>query len=662
MAATYAITIGGTAKDIQPGWSLVQQANGRDSLTCQVVSSDGSYRPALSAVVVLSESVAIATSSNANPTHVITAEPHGIVSGQTVTVAGHSVGGVNGANIATRVSATEFTLPVASTGGTGGTVARRIFGGRVNQPAEAGLGGLGLTPITTRIVAVDYNDQAKRRVINEVLAAGTLLEQLTRIGVILGITIHPNQVAGPSCAALPCDYATLETVLENRSTLTGYVWEFDSFDRLRMFLPNSEAAPVNVIDGNGAAIGDVQVEPSLADYYNRVILRFTKDAIASWGYLATTGNFGSGELVVLGGQTYQFRTVLTNVAGYVLIGGSATESLGNLAAAITLGSGAGTAYAAATIVNASATGYVYGGTWLKCLALTPGAAGNSIGCSTTAANASWIGEGGGGIAALHLGSDASLSNTSIATDGSHATDPRDLLVDSPETTSQAAADALSAAILAVKLVQPKMVRYQTDAIGLRPGQTQTITVATRNINSTCTITDVTSNNTTGNWVRWSVTAVESLLVQAAHRWQTFWKPASGSVSGSGVSAGGATIVTGSGYNIIDFGGTSLEAWPAPAAAAYLAANSTQRTIDTARRGSTSATMSVRVRADSGTVTARLRNLSDGATVGTSAAVTNTDWQTVSFAVALTAGAKLYEVQLSGSVEGAALALGSAYLE
>jgi hypothetical protein len=665
MAATYEATIAGTVKAIRPGWSHDATANGRDTMQCELVSVDASYRPASGAVFLFSEKVAVATSSSANPTHIVTSEPHGIVTGQTVTVAGHSVGGVNGEHIATRISATEFTVPVASTGGSGGTVARRLIGGRIVTPAESGLGGLGVTPIATRVDVADYNAQAETRVINEVLAAGSLKAQLTRIGVILGITIHPNQVNGPACEALPCDYATLQSVLDNRSLATGYVWEFDDWDRLRMFLPGDEAAPVNVVDGNGVAVGDIRVSPSRANYYNRIILRFTKTAIASWGYFSASANFGSGELVVLGGQTYQFRLVLTNVAGYVLIGGSALESLENLCAAIALGGGAGVRYAAATIVNASADAYVNASGFVTARALTAGAAGNSITCTTTAANAVWFGEGGGGIAALALGSDEALSNVSIATDASHATDPRDLLVDSPETTSQAVADGLSAAILAVKLVQPKTLTYQTDALGLRPGQTQNNVVVDRNINGTYIIAAVSTVNTVGNAVRRTVTAVEGVVVQAADRYQDTYRRWAGTVSGSGVAVSGGGGAAGGGSavpSIIGFGGSSVEQWPAPAASAWVAATSVQVAIDTARRGSTTGTCYVRLRATAGSVTARLRDLTNAATVGTSAAVSSTSWQTVSFPVAFTSGAALYEVQLSGSVEGADLALGSAYVE
>lgn len=69
------------------------------------------------------------------------------------------------------------------------------------------------------------------------------------------------------------------------------------------------------------------------------------------GTLTLTGNAGDTQTVVIGAKTYTFQTVLTNVDGNVLIGASASDSIDNLIAAINLGSGSGTLYAAATTAH-----------------------------------------------------------------------------------------------------------------------------------------------------------------------------------------------------------------------------------------------------------------------------------------------------------------------
>jgi uncharacterized phiE125 gp8 family phage protein len=77
--------------------------------------------------VRVTPTVAVSTSSVANPSVITTATPHGLASGDTVTIAGHSgsTPSINGAQVATVVSALAFSIPVNVTvGGTGGTVTR----------------------------------------------------------------------------------------------------------------------------------------------------------------------------------------------------------------------------------------------------------------------------------------------------------------------------------------------------------------------------------------------------------------------------------------------------------------------------------------------------------------------------------------------------------
>lgn len=69
--------------------------------------------------------VTISTSSVANPTVITTAAPHGLITGDSAIIAGHtgSTPGVDGEYTVTVTDATHFTVPVnVSSGGTGGTV------------------------------------------------------------------------------------------------------------------------------------------------------------------------------------------------------------------------------------------------------------------------------------------------------------------------------------------------------------------------------------------------------------------------------------------------------------------------------------------------------------------------------------------------------------
>lgn len=130
-----------------------------------------------------------------------------------------------------------------------------------------------------------------------------------------------------------------------------------------------------------------------------VVLTDSSTAVAATGTLTTTGNFADGETVTTGSKVYTFQTVLTNVDGNVLIGGSATASLSNLSAAITLGVGSGSTYAAATTANTFVSS-VAGASTLTLTALSSGPAGNTIATTETAANASFASAtltGGSGV-------------------------------------------------------------------------------------------------------------------------------------------------------------------------------------------------------------------------------------------------------------------------
>lgn len=79
------------------------------------------------AAVLVTPAVVIATSSIANPTLLTTTTPHGLVSGDTATIAGHtgSTPAVAGLVTVTVLTPLTFTVPVNVTvAGTGGTVTR----------------------------------------------------------------------------------------------------------------------------------------------------------------------------------------------------------------------------------------------------------------------------------------------------------------------------------------------------------------------------------------------------------------------------------------------------------------------------------------------------------------------------------------------------------
>lgn len=106
------------------------------------------------------------------------------------------------------------------------------------------------------------------------------------------------------------------------------------------------------------------------------------------GTLTLVANVTDGDTVTIGGKVYTFEAALTNVDGHVDIGATASDTLDNLIAAINLGAGSGTAYAAATTLHPSVRAAAGAGdTMVVTAKVAVGAAGNSIATTETLTNA-----------------------------------------------------------------------------------------------------------------------------------------------------------------------------------------------------------------------------------------------------------------------------------
>ena len=105
------------------------------------------------------------------------------------------------------------------------------------------------------------------------------------------------------------------------------------------------------------------------------------------GTLTLVANPSDTETVSIGGLAYTFQTVLTNVARNVLIGADASATLDNLIAAINAAAGAGTLYAAATVVHPSVVAAAGAGDTMVVQAKAAGTAGNAIATVDGMANA-----------------------------------------------------------------------------------------------------------------------------------------------------------------------------------------------------------------------------------------------------------------------------------
>lgn len=240
-----------------------------------------------------------------------------------------------------------------------------------------------------------------------------------------------------------------------------------------------------------------------------------------------------------------------------------------------------------------------------------------------------------------------------------ANGPWEFLAQSPDTLTQDQLDALAAAILATKLPVLTQITYTTLQAGLEPGQTQTINLPLRGVNNTFLITQV-ETEIRGAIAERKVTAIEGLV------YKTGWREKTRDLfSGSGSGAAtlpGVGITAGQRYFYF-LGGNGADFVESPTPT-WVDASPMQVQVNTVARGTTSATITARLRALNGGVTVQARLFDVSANVpitGTSAVVTNTQWETVTWTVSLTPGSHYYKLQLlSGSANEPVGAM--AYLE
>jgi hypothetical protein len=523
------------------------------------------------------------------------------------------------------------------------------FGGLIITPEEEGP----TSRLEVSIDAIGYLDTANYCYVTRSWAAGTMMGAVLA-GIITdylgryGITLAPSITIGygPSMPALDFTNVRCLDVLTQLAAIAGGVsdtgpWAVSVSPTkvLSITAPGATDAPVAIRDGDGVIRGEPRYRKTRENYADRVLL-------------------------ICGNAALQPRTELTFIAN-----GTASswytdypDSRAFMLAWVTLPGGAETPWGVGLDevdqpLNVQ-RGDPLGNVW------TPVTAGASHNCARLYTNPGPLFSTIGASlmpnsTVIRISHEPQFPFTCI--DDAVSATPHDIVLSAPSIMNLAAGQASARGERLRRSIVKKELQFLTKQTEFLPNQVLDTQVSRRGINSPTDflITQVERSQVGQLLPRCRVTTVEGsyYLVTSTD----YWKPL-GSASSSGavvVSGGGGG--GGGGSSIISFGGSSVEEWPAPAASAYRAANSIQVTINTAVWGGSTGTLYVRLRAASGSVTARLRDLTTGATAGTSAAVTNTDWQTVSFPVSLTPGLNLYEVQLCGSVEGAGLGLGSAYL-
>jgi len=174
-----------------------------------------------------------------------------------------------------------------------------------------------------------------------------------------------------------------------------------TWGRIRLYIEIDKAGVLNLAfaDGDGIEIGP---------------------RVPSSQTLTIVAAISNTETVTIDTKAYTFQTSLTDVDGNVLIGATLEESIDNLVAAITLGDGAGTKYAAATTLHPTATAVKATASTMVATAKSGGTSGDTIATTETLAGAGnqWGGAtmAGGADGALTADETAIVANTPLTVD------------------------------------------------------------------------------------------------------------------------------------------------------------------------------------------------------------------------------------------------------
>jgi len=284
------------------------------------------------------------------------------------------------------------------------TLEQLSSGSRINSGADDPAGLAIANGLAANISALTQSASNATDGVGELQVADGALSQVTTLldrAVTLATESATGTVSNSQRTALDAEYQSIKTEIDSIGSTTNFNGgQVFTANTLNVFLSDGSTTGSSTIGvstgllsstglnlgGAVAATGTLSQAPGAAAVAATDTLtgaNFTQGAAAT-GTLTFTANAAANDTISVGGQNYTFVTALTGAANQVLIGGSTAQSILNLQAAINAASGgAGVAYGAGTVANASAYASAVTGTTLTVTANVNGTAGNSI--ATTAA-------------------------------------------------------------------------------------------------------------------------------------------------------------------------------------------------------------------------------------------------------------------------------------
>lgn len=309
------------------------------------------------------------------------------------------------------------------------TLEQLSSGSRINSGADDPAGLAIANGLAANISALTQSASNATDGVGELQVADGALSQVTTLldrAVTLATESATGTVSNSQRTALDAEYQSIKTEIDSIGSTTNFNGgQVFTANTLNVFLSDGSTTGSSTIGvttgllssaglnlgGAVAATGTLSQAPGAAAVAATDTLtgaNFTQGAAAT-GTLTFTANAAANDTVSIGGQNYTFVTSLTGAANQVLIGGSTAQSILNLQAAINAApGGAGVAYGAGTVANASAYASAVTGTTLTATANVNGTAGNSI--ATSAAGSGNEAFGGADLAGGVAGATVSIGS------------------------------------------------------------------------------------------------------------------------------------------------------------------------------------------------------------------------------------------------------------
>lgn len=279
------------------------------------------------------------------------------------------------------------------------TLEQLSSGSRINSGADDPAGLAIANGLAANISALTQSASNATDGVGELQVADGALSQVTTLldrAVTLATESATGTVSNSQRTALDAEYQSIKSEIDSIGSTTNFNGgQVFTANTLNVFLSDGSTTGSSTIGvstgllsstglnlgGSVAATGTLSQAPGAAAVAATDTLTgaaFTQGTAAT-GTLTFTANAAANDTVSVGGQNYTFVTALTGAANQVLIGGSTAQSVLNLQAAINAASGgAGVAYGAGTVANASAYASAVTGTTLTVTANVNGTAGNSV--------------------------------------------------------------------------------------------------------------------------------------------------------------------------------------------------------------------------------------------------------------------------------------------